>query len=125
MALCVVQQLNSAPRSCARTKRLRLRVLIYHNDVWLRKRGWDGRWPVMFRDDNGELKLELELELCKQERRQSARSCTELTLQQRTKELVEPENNVRYARIQTRSKAMRSLECGYHRRACARSAQSN
>lgn len=37
MALCVVQQLNSAPRSCARTKRLRLRVLIYHNDVWRAK----------------------------------------------------------------------------------------
>lgn len=61
---------NSAPRSCARTKRLRLRVLIYHNDVSLRKRGWGGRWPVMVKDDNGELKLELELELelCKQER---------------------------------------------------------
>jgi len=104
MALCVVQQLNSAPRSCARTKRLRLRVLIYHNDVWQRKRGWQRAGLVMEqgRQMGAEAGAGAELWQARERTRQSARSCTELTLQQPTKELVEPENNVRYARIQTR-----------------------
>lgn len=73
--LCEVLLIAPRPAAVVEQSRLRLRVLIYHNDVGKREMC---RYEVG-RDDNSELKAGAGAELCETEKSKSARWCSQLT----------------------------------------------